>query len=122
MCFYVTRKGTSCSIEIDFNQDDGFETFHSGTFLRLLGQNCQIIANRVRNYFAIFSADGNFSFCTSGHPGNNSVKVPFSKTDYFPDTVVPCGLEEMVEKDYSPGEQAENSLFQPLLLYLWPHF
>jgi hypothetical protein len=62
------------------------------------------MANRVRNYFAIFSADCNFSFCTSSHSGNNSVTVPFSKTDYFPIGMAPFGLEEMVKKDCHPGE------------------
>lgn len=28
--------------------------------------------------------------------------------------MVPCGLEEMVAEDFSPGEQAGDSHFQPL--------
>lgn len=66
------------------------------------------------NYFAIFSADGNFSFCTSSRSGNNHVKVPFSKTDYFSNTMGLFSLEELVEEDFNSGEKAENSNFHPL--------
>lgn len=76
------------------------------------------MANRIRNYFEVFSADCNFSFCACSLSGNKSVKVPFSKIYYFPNTMVPFGLEKMVEGDCSPGEQAENRHFQPFIVPL----
>ena len=61
-----------------------------------------------------FSQQKVISRCTSSHSGNNSVKVTFSKTDYFPNTMGPFAVEEMVEEDCCSGEQAENSHFHPI--------
>lgn len=39
------------------------------------------------------------------------MKVPFSRTDYFPNTVVPFGLEETIEEDCGPGDKQRTGVF-----------
>ena len=82
-------------------------TFLLYTFFFALGESA----------FAIFSAECNFSFCGSSHSANSTEKIPLSKTDYFPNTTTPFGLEEMVERDCSIGAQAESSHFQTLIAF-----